>query len=227
MKRIIIAIDGPSGAGKSTVARAVAARLGYTYIDTGAMYRAVALLGIESGIPLEDEAGTIALTEQMDLRFEPGECDSQRVIVNGQDVTADLRSPEVTRLSSPASAISGVRRLLVSLHQRMGAGGGVVMVGSDIGTVVYPNADLKVFLTASEQERALRRWRERQAVGDTVTVEQILQQQRERDLRDSSRADSPLAAAPDAITVESDGMTKDEVVDFILDAAKQRGACLT
>lgn len=226
MKKLTIAIDGPSGAGKSTVARALASRLGYTYIDTGAMYRAAALLGIEAGVPLEDEAGTTALTERMELRFEPGKGGTQRVIVNGRDVTDMLRTAEVTRLSSPVSAISAVRRVLVELQQRMGAGGGVVMEGRDIGTVVFPNADVKVFLTASEEERALRRWRERHAHGDDVTVEQILQQQRERDQRDSSRADSPLAAAPDAVTIESDGMSFEEVVDSILTLARQRGACV-
>lgn len=227
MKPITIAIDGPSGAGKSTVARALASRLRYTYIDTGAMYRAAALLGIEAGVPLEDESGTIALTERMDLHFAPGDNGTQRVFIDGRDVTEALRTAEVTRLSSPVSAISGVRRVLVSLQKRMGAGGGVVMEGRDIGTVVFPNAEVKVFLTASEEERALRRWRERHSKGDNVTVEQIMQQQRERDQRDSSRADSPLAAAPDAITVNSDGMTADEVVDRILAIAEERGAAIS
>lgn len=225
MKNLTIAIDGPSGAGKSTVARALATRLGYTYIDTGAMYRAVALLGINGEIPLTDEARTVALTETIDLRFAPGDGGSQRVIVNGSDVTEALRTAEVTRLSSPASAISGVRRVLVGLQQRMGAGGGVVMEGRDIGTVVFPDADLKVFLTASEDERALRRWRERQSKGDNVTVEQILALQRERDLRDSSRADSPLHTAPDAVTVDSDRMSFQAVVEYILTLARERGAC--
>jgi cytidylate kinase len=224
LKNITIAIDGPSGAGKSTVARALAAKLGYTYIDTGAMYRAVALLGIEAGVPLEDEAGTIRLAQGMDVRFAPGDDATQRVVVNGRDVSDELRTAEVTRLSSPASAISGVRRVLVELQQRMGAGGGVVMEGRDIGTVVFPNADVKVFLTASEEERALRRWRERQSKGDDITLEQILHQQRERDQRDSSRADSPLAAAPDAVTVDSDGMSFEEVVERILSLAVERGA---
>lgn len=224
MKNLTIAIDGPSGAGKSTVARALATKLGYTYIDTGAMYRAVALLGVEAGVPLEDEAGTIRLAEGMDLRFAPGDHGTQRVLVNSRDVTEELRTAEVTRLSSPVSAISGVRRVLVSLQQQMGAGGGVVMEGRDIGTVVFPNADVKVFLTASEEERARRRWRERQSKGDLVTLEQILQQQRERDMRDSSRADSPLAAAPDAVYLDSDGLSVDQVVDRILAIAAERGA---
>lgn len=224
MNKLTIAIDGPSGAGKSTVARALATALGYTYIDTGAMYRAVALMGIDAGVPLEDEAGTISLTESMDLQFAPGVSATQRVVVNGADVTESLRTKEVTRLSSPASAISGVRRVLVSLQQRMGAGGGVVMEGRDIGTVVFPNAEVKVFLTASEEERALRRWRERSSKGDSVTVEEIMLQQRERDARDSSRADSPLRAAPDSVTINSDGMSADEVVNYILNLCRKHEA---
>jgi CMP/dCMP kinase len=223
MKKLTIAIDGPAGAGKSTVAKRVAGELGYTYIDTGAMYRAAAWKGLQLGVPLEDEEGTIALTRAMTIGFEPRPDGIQRVLVDGQDVTDAIRSPEVTRLSSPVSAIPGVRRVLVAQQQAMGAGGGVVMEGRDIGTVVFPNAEVKVFLTASEQERALRRWRERTAKGDTVTVEEILLQQRERDARDSSRADSPLQAAPEAVTIESDDIPIEGVVERILALVRERG----
>src|SRR2546422_683601 len=150
--KLTIAIDGPSGAGKSTVAKRVGGALGYTYIDTGAMYRAVAWKGLATGVPLEDEAGTIPLAGSTSITFAQGG-PGQRVLADGEDVTEAIRSPEVTRLSSPVSAIPGVRRALVARQQAMGAGGGVVMEGRDIGTVVFPQAELKVFLTASEEER--------------------------------------------------------------------------
>jgi CMP/dCMP kinase len=224
LKPITIAIDGPSGAGKSTVARRLARLLAYTYIDTGAMYRAVALASIERAIDLEDEDAIIELARNVTIGFAPGEGEAQRVLLDGRDVTDDIRSKEATRLSSPVSAIPGVRRVLVAQQQALGAGGGVVMEGRDIGTVVFPNAEVKVFLTASEEERARRRWKERQTKGDTITLEEILQQQHERDARDSSRADSPLAAAPDAVTVDSDGIPFEGVVDRILQVARERGA---
>ena len=222
MRKLTIAIDGPSGAGKSTVARRLAVELGYTYIDTGAMYRAVAWNGIQVGVPLEDEAGTVRLTAETAIRFENSADGGQRVFVGSTDVTQAIRSPEVTRLSSPVSAIPEVRRLLVAQQQAMGAHGGVVMEGRDIGTVVFPNAEVKVFLTASEQERAHRRWLERTASGVNVTEEEILLAQRERDARDSSRADSPLKPAPDSVTINSDGMSIDQVVGHILDMVRER-----
>lgn len=224
MKRITIAIDGPSGAGKSTVARRLAQDLSYTYIDTGAMYRAVALASIERAIPLEDEEAIVALARNLRIGFAPGPDGGQRVLLDDRDVTDEIRTKEATRLSSPVSAIPGVRRVLVAQQQALGAGGGVVMEGRDIGTVVFPQADLKVFLTASEEERAMRRWRERQSKGDQITVEEILQQQRERDARDSSRADSPLAAASEAVTINSDGIPFEGVVERILQLARERGA---
>lgn len=212
MTGLTIAIDGPSGAGKSTVARRLATELGYTYIDTGAMYRAVALKAVRLGITVGDEAAMTALAEQSGIEFAPGDNGTQRVLLDGEDVTEAIRSPEATRLSSPVSAISGVRRVLVAQQQAMGAGGGVVMEGRDIGTVVFPNADVKVFLTASEEERARRRWLERRSAGDEVTLDQIILQQRERDTRDSSRADSPLRPAEDSVVIHSDIMSVDEVV---------------
>ena len=223
MSRITIAIDGPSGAGKSTTARGLASRLGYTYIDTGAMYRAIAWKGIRDGVPVEDADGTTRLAESTLITFQPSDAE-QRVLVDGEDVTAAIRTPEVTRLSSPVSAIPGVRRVLVAQQQAMGAGGGVVMEGRDIGTVVFPNAELKVFLTASDEERARRRWKELSARGQQLTVEEVLAQQRERDARDSSREDSPLKPAPDSVEIVSDGMTLDEVIERILALARERGA---
>ena len=220
--QLTIAIDGPSGAGKSTVAKRLAADLGYTYIDTGAMYRAVAWHGLREKTLVDDEETTTRLAQNTPISFHPGEGGRQHVFVGETDITDAIRTPEVTRLSSPVSAISGVRRVLVAQQQAMGAGGGVVMEGRDIGTVVFPNAEVKVFLTASEEERARRRWAERSARGESASVEDILHQQRERDARDSSRSDSPLRPAEDSIIIESDGMSIDEVVNRIKEIVRSR-----
>ena len=224
MSRITIAIDGPSGAGKSTTARGLASRLGYAYIDTGAMYRAIAWKGLQAGVPIEDEEETTRLAESARITFEPTAEGTQRVLVDGQDVTDAIRDPEVTRLSSPVSAIPGVRRVLVAQQQAMGAGGGVVMEGRDIGTVVFPNAELKVFLTASDEERARRRWKEMMAKGVKLSLEEVLELQRERDARDSSRANSPLTPAHDSVQLVSDGMSLEQVIEQILQFAQERGA---
>jgi cytidylate kinase len=222
VQKLTIAIDGPSGAGKSTVARRLAHELGYTYIDTGAMYRAVAWLGLTAGVPLDDVDATVRLARETQIRFQNGADGSQHVLVGDEDITDAIRSPEVTRLSSPVSAIPEIRRILVAQQQAMGASGGVVMEGRDIGTVVFPNADVKVFLTASEEERARRRWLERTAKGEVMSVDQILLSQRERDVRDSSRSDSPLRPAPDSVTINSDNMTFEEVVTAILHLVRRR-----
>jgi len=221
--RITIAIDGPSGAGKSTVAKRVASALGYAYIDSGAMYRAVAWNAVRNGIPVDDESAIVNLARETDIRFQTREM-GQRVMVGEVDVSEAIRTPEVTQLSSPVSAIPGVRRVLVAQQQAMGADGGVVMEGRDIGTMVFPSADLKVFLTASEDERARRRWKERAARGEPGSVEEIMIEQRERDARDSSRADSPLRPANDSVLIESDGFSIDQVVERILQLAREQGA---
>lgn len=215
-----VAIDGPAGAGKSTVARRVAAALGATYVDTGAMYRAIAWKSLQEGIPVEDEDGLARLAETTEIVFEPAPDGSQRIRVDGVDVTEAIRSPEVTRLSSPVSAVAGVRRALVRRQQQMAARGSVVMEGRDIGTVVLPDAEIKVFLTASPRERARRRLAELQAKGIHASLEEILLQQRERDERDSSRSSSPLKQARDAVLLDTDGLTVDEVVERILALAR-------
>lgn len=221
MKKQTITIDGPAGAGKSTVAKAIAEALGYTYLDTGAMYRAVAWKGLQEGIPPEDEEAYTRLANEMEIRFATTD-KGQRVFVDGVDVTEALRTPEVTRLSSPVSAISGVRRVLVAQQQQMGRCGGVVAEGRDTGTVVFPDAEVKIFLTASEEERARRRWLERVAQGERVTLEEILVQQRQRDQRDSSRADSPLRPADEAVWIDTTHMTREAVIQRILELCRTR-----
>lgn len=213
-RRISIAIDGPAGAGKTTVAREVARRLGYKYVDTGAMYRAVAWKSLDLGIALSDEDAIIKMTSQLNIDFAEG--DGSRIFVDGLDVSREIRSPEVTRLSSPVSAISGVRRLLVAQQRRLAEGGGVVMEGRDIGSVVLPNAEVKIFLTASVDERARRRWKELRSLGLDADLESIKRDIRERDERDSTRADSPLVKAQGAVEINTDRLTIEEVVDRIM-----------
>lgn len=221
MSRGIIAIDGPAGAGKSTVARMVAERLGYVYIDTGAMYRAVALKVIREKVGLSDSAKIAALAGKMDIRFEKTDGE-QRLYADGEDVTEDIRLAEATRLSSPVSAIAGVRKRMVEIQRKMGEAGGVVMEGRDIGTVVFPNADVKVFLTASAAERARRRTEQLRQQGVEADVDQIAAEIKERDLRDSTRRHAPLKQAADAVLVDTDSMSVEQVVDAIVAIAVEK-----
>ncbi len=217
-RKISIAIDGPAGAGKTTVAREVARRLGLRYIDTGAMYRAVAWKSLEEGIPLSDEDRIVEMAGEMDINFPMG--DGSRIFVDGKDVSEAIRSPEVTRLSSPVSAISGVRRHLVAQQRRLASGGGVVMEGRDIGSVVLPDADVKIFLTASVEERARRRYLEMKASGVEVDIETLRREIEERDHRDSTRPDSPLTKVPEAVEINTDNLTVSQVVERILELCK-------
>jgi cytidylate kinase len=185
------------------------------------MYRAVAWKSIQLGIPLSDEKAIVEMAEQMNIDFAEG--DGSSIFVDGVDVSKAIRTPEVTRLSSPVSAISGVRKVLVAQQRRLAEGGGVVMEGRDIGTVVLPNAEVKVFLTASVAERAHRRWKEMQAAGIDADLESIKRDIEERDQRDSTRADSPLTKAPDAVEINTDNLTVEEVVTRILELC--RTAC--
>ena len=201
----VVAIDGPAGAGKSTVARAVARELGFTYLDSGAMYRAVALAALERGQPPAAVAP--------ELRIELGD----RVLVDGQDVTDALRTPEVSEAASVAAAEPSVREAMVAEQRRLLAGGDWVAEGRDIGTVVAPDADVKVFLTASSHARARRRADELGADAAQVLAEQTI-----RDERDTSREHSPLQAAPDAETIDTTDLTVDEVVERIVKLTRER-----
>jgi cytidylate kinase len=221
MRRLIIAIDGPVGSGKSTVARRVAALMGYVYIDTGAMYRAVALKAIRRNVALDaaDQLTALAGETHIDLRAEEG---GQRVFLDGEDVTSAIRKAEVSQAASKVAVVEGVRHVLVAEQRRAGAQGGVVMEGRDIGSVVFPDAELKIFLTASPEIRAERRWREHQQKGDAIDLPRTLDEIHERDRRDSGRASSPLVRAKDAVVVDSTAMDSEEVARLVVMLARSQ-----
>jgi cytidylate kinase len=219
-RKMTVAIDGPAGSGKSTVSKEAARRLRYAYVDTGAMYRAVALLGMRAGLAEDDREGFIAQAAAAQMEFRVGDA-GQRFLVNGEDLTDAVRDPAVGALSSPVSAIPEVRQHLTAAQQRLAAGGGVVMEGRDIGTVVCPQAEVKVFVTATPPERARRRWRELQAKGQSITEAEVLAEITERDERDSSRDVAPLRKADDAYELITDGLTIEEVVQRILDLVRE------
>lgn len=215
-KGLIIAIDGPAGAGKSTIAREIARRLGYLFINTGAMYRAIAWKALAEGIALEDAEAVGSLAQRAVIELS-GPVDALEVEIDGQVVTRAIVTPEISRAASIVSAIPAVRRALVAQQQALGTDGGVVMEGRDIGTHVFPNADVKVFLDATAQARARRRWLEEQQRGPaSLPLEQIQMEIEERDARDRSRADSPLVQAADALYLDSSEMAINEVIEAIL-----------
>jgi cytidylate kinase len=222
---LIIAIDGPSGAGKSTVAKMLAKRLHYLYIDTGAMYRAIGLKALRANPLLDDEEQIVlaARNSTVELKDSQGEC---RVLLDGEDVTQAIRNESVSQAASIVSAISEVRRILVRAQQAMGATGSVVMEGRDIGTKVFPNADVKIFLDASEATRAQRRYHENRHKGAQLTLEETVSEIHQRDLRDSQRADSPLVLAKDAIYLDTSEKTIAEVLEevsrLVTDFGKKR-----
>ena len=220
MKKLIIAIDGPVGSGKSTVARRVAQLLGYIYIDTGAMYRAIALKAQRNNISPEasDELVNLAGDSRIDLRAQDG---TQQVLLDGEDVSSQIRSAEISQAASKVATVSGVRHVLVTEQRRAGHKGGVVMEGRDIGTVVFPDAELKIFLTASVEIRAERRWREHQQKGDSIELARMIEEVRERDKRDRERTTSPLAQAADAVLVDSTAMDAEEVARLIVMLARR------
>jgi cytidylate kinase len=227
MRRLTVAIDGPAGAGKSTVARKVAQTLGYQFLDSGAMYRCVGLLSIRQNVDLEDKTRMTAIAEAAQISFvaapDISSGEGQRVILDGEDVTDAIRTPDVSQRASQVAAISGVRAEMVKEQQKLGRDRGVVMEGRDIGTVVFPHAEVKIFLTASNDERVRRRLIDLQAKGDTeMTFEALKAQMQQRDERDSTREDSPLHPAEDAILLLTDGLTIPEVVAEILELVQAR-----
>jgi cytidylate kinase len=223
MNKLIIAIDGPVGSGKSTLARRVAELMGYVYIDTGAMYRALALKALHRRISLDatDQLVALARETRVDLRAQDG---TQRVFLDGEDVTAPIRTPEVSQAASKIAVIGGVRQVLVAEQRRAGEQGGVVMEGRDIGSVVFPDAGLKIFLTASPEVRAERRWREHQQKGEAIDLARTLEEIRERDQRDRERSTSPLVRAHDAVVVDSTAMEPEEVARLVVMLAKGQSA---
>lgn len=221
-KRLTIAIDGPAGAGKSTVAKAVAAALNYVYIDTGAMYRAVTFECLEQGVDVADPEAVSSAVARMRLRLEPASPEP-RVFVDGVDVTDAIRQPKVGEAVSHVAQAPAVREALVRIQRQMGEMGGVVMDGRDIGTVVLPAAEVKVFLTAAEEERAARRHAELVARGERITYEEVLEALRRRDALDRSRAVAPLRKASDAVEVDSTGRSVESVVAEILRLCQERG----
>jgi CMP/dCMP kinase len=205
---MIVTLDGPAGAGKSSAARALAVRLGWCYIDTGAMYRAVALVALERGVPLDDGGRLAALAERIAIEFRDG-----RVLADGRDVSAEIRTERVTRATRSVADAAPVREAMKRLQRRMAEGLDVVTEGRDQGSEVFPHAELKVFLTASAEERARRRHREETERGSGASLAEVLAAQARRDEGDTVRPIGQLRAATDAVVFETDGLSQDEVVE--------------
>lgn len=221
MKKIIVAIDGPSGAGKSTVAKLLARKLGYMYIDTGAMYRAVALQAKRDNVNINNGAALNRLCNGVKIEFIPDN-GGLRTVLNGEDVSEAIRTPEMSMAASDISARKEVREALLVLQRRMGKSGGVVLEGRDVGTVIFPNAQAKFFLDASLEERGRRRYKELAAKGMDVTLEQTIEDVRKRDINDSSRDIAPLKKADDAVLVDSTGMSIEEVVGRMIEVVQEK-----
>jgi len=220
MKKLVVALDGPAGAGKSTIAKAVAEKINYAYIDTGAMYRSVTWKFVQTGHVFDEEfIGELA--EKMVIEFQP--CDGvNHVFADGDEITDCIRTTEISKLVSQVSAIPRVRVAMVAQQRRMGEKGGVILDGRDIGTVVFPKAELKIFLTASVDERAVRRCKEMLAKGMDVKLDEVKADIAQRDYQDSHRPVSPLKQAEDAILLDSTGMSIDQVSEFIVKRIEER-----
>jgi CMP/dCMP kinase len=216
-RRVVVAIDGPAGAGKSTVAKRLAERLAFTYIDTGAMYRAVALWALRQGMNTSDRHRMEQLAIAAEIHLDHG-----KIVLNGEDVSEAVRAPEVASGASRVAAIPGVRRAMVAKQRAIADETSVVMEGRDIGTVVFPNADVKIFLDAKREERVRRRLTEEQEKGTTVDAAAVAKEMEERDRRDTTRSDSPLTQAPDATYLDTTHLNLEEVEEAILKIVRAR-----
>ena len=221
-KHISVAIDGPSGAGKSTLARAAAARFGFIYVDTGAIYRTVGLAAARAGLPLGAEEGVLALLPELDIRFGYAEDGAQHMYLNGEDVSGLIRTPEISMRASEVSAMPEVRAFLLEMQRGMARSHSVVMDGRDIGTVVLPDAGLKIFLSASAECRAQRRWRQLQEKGIQEPYADVLRELEQRDYDDTHRAVAPLKAAADAVCIDTSDLTLDESINAVCAAIRAR-----
>lgn len=221
MNNLSVAIDGPSGAGKSTIARAVAEKLGYTYVDTGAMYRAIGLAVSRRAVACGDTQGILHILPTVDitLQYENG---AQHVLLCGEDVSEQIRTPQAAKYASCVSALPAVRQFLLELQRSMAARGNVIMDGRDIGTVILPNAAVKIYLTASVECRAKRRFEELLAKGQTVTLQSVLQDIQSRDEKDMNRAASPLRQAEDAVLLDSSALSLEQAIESVLHIIKER-----
>lgn len=219
MRKLAIAIDGPAGAGKSSVAKILAAHMGYAYLDTGAMYRAVTYEVLQR--KLIEGNDIVALAERIEMVIKP-EADTMHVLVDGRDVTEYIRSPEVSAAVSAVSALAGVRSAMVKIQRRQAAQGGIVLDGRDIGTTVLPDADVKIFLTASVHTRALRRFKEMTEKNPEMTLEEVEKDIEKRDWQDSHREVSPLKQAGDAVLLDNSMMTLDETAKAIMEICEKK-----
>ncbi len=219
---IKIAIDGPSGAGKSSLAKIIAKKLGIIYIDTGALYRAVGLYMQRKGIPHDNKNGILGCLDKVKVELGFDREGNQRVFLGGEDVTGLIRTPEIAKYASAVSAIGEVRALLFNMQREIAEKNSVIMDGRDIGTVILPDADVKIYLSASDQARAERRCKELREKGQERSVDEILLAMRERDMRDSSREIAPAVAAEDAIFLDNSSLTLEESVDTVLEIIKNK-----
>jgi len=218
---IVVAIDGPAGSGKSSTAKEVAKRLGFTYVDTGAMYRAITLLAIRRKVSPENSELVVALADLIDIQFR-WENGDLRTLLNGEDVSDEIRSAEVAQAVSPVSAIAGVREIMVKRQREMSRENNIVMEGRDIGTNVFPKADFKFYVTADVEVRARRRIGDYQKIGQNLSWEEIVEEIKKRDRIDSSRTHSPLKKAEDAVIIDTTHLTFEEQVEKIIEIVKNR-----